>query len=345
MLAYTIQGRDVNLDILRVVGYRQFCNKIWNAVKFALTYVSDFTPTATTAADLTSMKGISKRDLFILHKLNETITECATSFNSYSFSNVTTALHSFFLYDMCDLYLELLKPVFNDNSEGNADTRRCAQATLYTVIEQFLRLCHPIMPFVTEELWQRLPNREGLCSPKSIMIAAYPKPNADWVNSAVHTNYDGFKTYVNCARSMRTSYKIANATKTNFYYKCTDLKIKKGIDDLSIDFCTLAKSNFIQEYDDNTPKGCSVKVINDQLSIMVDLRGAVDFDAEIARLAKDVTRINPLLEQLKKKMNSAGYDKTPESVRATHEAKISAYNTELENIEIAMSEMKLIASA
>jgi valyl-tRNA synthetase len=327
---------------LRVVGYRQFCNKIWNACKFALEYVSDFTPTPTTSIDLINMRGISKRDLYILHRLNETITECDINFKSYLFGNVTTTLHSFFLYDVCDLYLELLKPVFNDNSIENAETKLCAQATLYTVLEQYLRLCHPIMPFVTEELWQRLPNRSGLNAPKSIMIASYPITNKDWIHPDIQTSYESFKTYLNVGRSLRTQYKIGNSTKTNFYYKCTDVNLSTSISDLSYDFCTLCKSNFLKEYDDNTPKGCSIKVIDESLSIMLDLRGAVDIDEEIARLTKDMLRINPLIEQLNKKINSAGYEKVPEKVKEANEAKLTGYNTELANIATAVSEMESI---
>ena len=91
----------------------------------------------------------------------------------YTFGAATSAVHSFFLYDVCDLYLELLKPVMYDESEANKDRKYSAQATLYTVLEQTLRLMHPFMPFVTEELWQRLPNRTMLTDVPSIMIGNF----------------------------------------------------------------------------------------------------------------------------------------------------------------------------
>ena len=100
LLAYTSQGRDINLDIKRVVGYRQFCNKLWNAVRFALTYVTDFTPTPTIHIDILKSPYISKRDLFILSKLNSTIQECNLHIKEYSFGAVASSLHSFFLYEV-----------------------------------------------------------------------------------------------------------------------------------------------------------------------------------------------------------------------------------------------------
>eukprot|EP01038_Epipyxis_sp_PR26KG_P012499 gene12499-16767_t len=158
LLAYTVQGRDVNLDIKRVVGYRQFCNKLWNAFKFAITYITEFIPTPTIHLEIASNPLASKRDLYILSRLNATIKECNLTIEGYLFGATTNALYSFFLYEVCDIYLEIIKPTFYNKSEENAGHRHVTQATLFTVLEQFLRLTHPMMPFVTEELWQRLPN-------------------------------------------------------------------------------------------------------------------------------------------------------------------------------------------
>ena len=185
LLAYTVQGRDVNLDIKRVVGYRQFCNKLWNAVRFALTYLTatgaddGFTPSPSMQIELASscsggksgavetFSGLSLRDRFILSRLNATIRSCNRHMEAYSFGEVTTALHSFFLYDFCDLYLELIKPVVTGESGAQ---KLAAQATLFTCLEVFLRLAHPLMPFVTEELWQRLPK---LLTVSFYYLAAY----------------------------------------------------------------------------------------------------------------------------------------------------------------------------
>lgn len=104
LLAYTVQGRDVNLDIKRVVGYRQFCNKLWNAVRFALTYIpADFQPTPTMHLNLSAAHGAAPRDAFVLSKLNGLIASCTKSLEEYSFGSVANSLHSFFLYDVSSL--------------------------------------------------------------------------------------------------------------------------------------------------------------------------------------------------------------------------------------------------
>ena len=179
------KGRDVNLDIKRVVGYRQFCNKLWNAVKFGLTYLTDFEPTPTMHLTVPSDPSVAGRDLCILSKLNKVIKEVNQYIEDYTFGLATNAIHSFFIYDVCDTYLELMKPVFYDLSEENKSRMLCAKMTLFTVLEQFLRLIHPFMPFVSEELWQRLPFLSKMTSVKSIMIASYPTEVTTWENHEV----------------------------------------------------------------------------------------------------------------------------------------------------------------
>ena len=168
-----------------MVGYRQFCNKLWNAVKFGLTYLTDFEPTPTMHLTVTSDISVAGRDLCILSKLNKVISEVNQYIGDYTFGLATNSIHSFFIYDVCDTYLELMKPVFYDLSEENKSKVYCAKVTLFTVLEQFLRLIHPFMPFVSEELWQRLPFLNKMTSVKSIMIAAYPSTVATWENEEV----------------------------------------------------------------------------------------------------------------------------------------------------------------
>ena len=342
LLSYTVQGRDVNLDISRVVGYRQFCNKMWNAVRFALTYVSDFKPSPTLASEIPSIEGVSQRDLFILHRLNQTIEDIDINMKAYLFGNVTSALHSFFLYDVCDVYLELVKPVFFDTDTSDAACKRkwAAQATLYTVLEQYLRLCHPIMPFVTEELWQRLPNMLLLESTESIMLAAYPKSVAAWHNPVVQSQMDLAKECINNARSMRTQYSIANHVKTNFYFRTENVDIRGLLEAQADDFCTLCRGNFFVAEDNDTPKACSIKVVNDELSILVDLTGIVDWDQEITRLTKDMEKLLPLTESLHRKIVSPGYDKVPDAVKEQNTQKLSQYSTEMQNLQNAIAEFE-----
>ena len=212
---------------------------------------------------------VSKRDRFILSRLNQTTKECQISLENYAFANATTALFSFFLYDFCDVYLELVKPVFADTSEENYNRRRIAQATIFTVLEQYLRLLHPFMPYVTEELWQRLPNRLQYSNEATIMIASYPQENDEWTDIAVEKDMEIMKQLIHAARSLRTQYKIANHIKADFYVKTDSSDLKTAVLEQADDFCTLAKGNFLQGIElgegQALPSGYCVTVVSDQL--------------------------------------------------------------------------------
>jgi valyl-tRNA synthetase len=341
-----VQGRDVNLDIKRVVGYRQFCNKLWNGVRFALMYVSDLIPSSSSPQELASLPGISKRDLYILSRLNRTIIDCNQQLSEYNFGAVTSTLHSFFLYDVCDVYLELIKPVVNDSSDENKDQRYAARLTLYVVIEQFLRLTHPLMPFVTEELWQRLPNREHMTNVPSIMIASYPEEMASWTNPAIESDMEIVKELITNARSVRTEYRIPNHVKAEFAFQSIKEEYVRAIQTQSADFCTLAKglSFTYLPPSEAIPKGWGVKVINDQVTLLINLTGLLDVEVEIARLNKELERIEPFLESYRRKIAVPDYEsKVPENVRATNAEKLAAYETEYNatiNAKAAFEAMK-----
>ena len=333
MLAYTTQGRDINLDIKRVVGYRQFCNKLWNAVKFALTYLNDFAPSPTMFVEVLTDSSISGRDKWILSKLNNIIKDCNIYIDNYNFGATALSLYSFFLYEVCDYYLELVKPVMYDSDAANQSRKHCAQVTLYTVIEHYLRLCHPLMPFVTEELWQRLPNREHLTTVPSIMISAYPSAVPTAFNPVVEEQMDLIKEMIICARSLRADYNVTSGSvKTNFYYRSDSPEVIAAFTTFEMDFCTLAKGNYLKLLNPigEAPKGCCIRVINDRVTLFIDLSGIIDLDGEINRLGKEKERISSALEQFKRKVSAPGYDKVPENVKVLNAEKLSSYELELE---------------
>ncbi len=340
LLAYTLQGRDINLDIQRIVGYRQFCNKIWNAFRFATMYVSDFVPLLAMNRQILHSLAVSKRDIFILSRLNATTNEVNAALANYQFAAATTSLYSFFMYDFCDQYLELIKPVFADNSEQNASRKRTTQATLYTVLEQYLRLLHPLMPFVTEELWQRLPHRGYYMDYETIMLAPYPKNIEEWTNEEAEHNMDLIKEAIHSARSLRVQYKIANHVKANFYFRTESEDVKKAVMDQADDFCTLARGNFLQFFDlsQEVPKGYCIQVVSDQLSLLVDLTGLIDVDTEIGRLTKDIERLTPSITTIQRKMAAKDYEtKVPDNVRTQNSEKLAALQAEIEETQRALA--------
>uniref|UniRef100_A0AAY4AF60 valine--tRNA ligase n=1 Tax=Denticeps clupeoides TaxID=299321 RepID=A0AAY4AF60_9TELE len=174
LCAYTSQGRDINLDVNRILGYRHFCNKLWNAVKFAMKALGEnFAPLE--KSQLSGAESVSDR--WILSRLSAAVVLCASGFEAYDFPGITTAIYNFWLYELCDVYLECVKPVLS-RSDGDSDAQSQADVcrqTLYTCLDVGLRLLSPIMPFVTEELFQRLPRRSTKDSPPSISVTSYPE--------------------------------------------------------------------------------------------------------------------------------------------------------------------------
>lgn len=330
-----MQGRDVNLDIKRVIGYRQFCNKIWNAFRFATNYLNEFIPLLGMNRQLLHSVHIATRDKFILSRLNGITNECINALKNYQFAACTSALHSFFLYDFCDLYLELIKPVITDTSSVKAQERsRLAQATLYIVLEQYLRLLHPFMPFLSEELWQRLPHRQHMSDEPSIMLASYPRDIEEWTDEVAEKDMALVREFIHAGRSLRSDYKIANHVKANFYFRTDSSDVKQKLLAQADDFCTLCKANGLNYLDtpvDQLPPGYCIKVVSDQVSILVDLTGLIDVDTEISRLKKDVERLTPTIQTYHRKMTIKDYEtKVPADVRATNAEKLAAYEAELE---------------
>lgn len=158
------------MDILRVIGYREWCNKLWNAVRFAMLKLGDgYTPLLTLCPETMPLSC-----QWILSSLNKVISKTVDSLNAYEFSNAANAVYAWWQYQLCDVYIEAIKPYFNKPEYSLERTH--AQHALWVCLETGLRLLHPFLPFVTEELWQRLPWPKDCERKASIMICDYPSP-------------------------------------------------------------------------------------------------------------------------------------------------------------------------
>jgi valyl-tRNA synthetase len=347
LLAYTVQGRDINLDVKRVVGYRLFCNKLWNATRFALRFVSDFKPTATLLKDLIESGYASTRDNFMISRLmraSELINDCLIS---YRFGDAQQAAYAFWMDDICDVYLELIKPVVYDTSEENKDTRWAAQATLWLALEAGLKLLHPLMPFVTEELWQRLPGRGTLGSsePESIMLAQYPECIAAYKNDEAEMAMAETMKVVKACRSLRASYHIPHKTLTHFFIKASDASKKtilRQIDDIK----TLGRGSEVDvnSSDDKVPQLVGTLIVDDQLTILMDVKGLVDFQVEINRLKKSLDTTAAMIERTTTKMTAMDYaTKVPEEVQAIDKEQLESSTKKMREIEEAIANFERLA--
>ncbi|ORY90506.1 valyl-tRNA synthetase [Syncephalastrum racemosum] len=232
LCAYTTGGRDINLDILRVDGYRKFCNKIWNATRFAMMKLGDsFKPNA--SAQPTGNESLA--DLWVLAKLNKAAKETNKCLAERNFMGATNAIYQFWLYELCDVYIEHIKPVCDGTDET---AKRTAQDTLYTCLEGALKLLHPFMPFVTEELYQRLERRPG-DSVVSIVRASYPVEEPAYANDAAEEQFDNVFEIVRTIRSLAVQHSIKKDGVVTIYAK--DAELAKVLDSEKRAIQTLAK--------------------------------------------------------------------------------------------------------
>jgi len=352
LLAYTVQGRDVSLDIKRVVGYRNFCNKLWNATRFALQFLSDFKPTSTLlTVELPQSKIIAVRDRFILSRLTHAVQAVNDGFINYRFGDAQGAAYSFWIDDLCDVYLELIKPVVYDTSEENKDQRWAAQATLWVSIECGLRLLHPMIPFVTEELWQRLPGRGTLGNDESesIMVAPYPECNGEEKEDASnHRNVaveEGMATVmkiVKACRSLRASYRILNKTLTTFYVEVAP-SIEEAVRAQCDDIRTLGRGETVLINADpaSVPESVGIDVVDEFTTVKMDIKGLVDYDVEIKKLEKNLGKTLPLLKNLERKMGADGYGKNvKEELKKRDGEKLEGLKKKVGDIEEAVGKFR-----
>lgn len=200
LCASTNLSRDVNLNILRVEGYRRFCNKLWNATRFALLklqFVQEKDGWCPSAASFAPSGNESRLDAWILHRLNTAIETTTDSLEQYNFMAATTAVYSFCLYDLCDVYIEGVKPLFEN---GDLKQRKSVCDILYECLESTLKLLHPFMPYVTEELYQRLPRRPNDRCP-AIIVSSFPTTHPGWVFPKEYTEFDSVLEVVSGIRS------------------------------------------------------------------------------------------------------------------------------------------------
>ncbi|CAL8359579.1 unnamed protein product [Arctogadus glacialis] len=342
LCAYTSQGRDINLDVNRILGYRHFCNKLWNAVKFAMKTLGDnFVPWE--KAQLSGEE--SAVDRWILSRLAAAVGSCTAGFQAYDFPGITTAIYSFWLYELCDVYLESVKPVFGDAEADGAAQRRalvCRQ-TLYTCLEVGLRLLAPIMPFVTEELFQRLPRRLPRDSPASISVTPYPETDEFcWQSDEVDRQMEFVMTVVKTIRSLRADYNLTR-TRADCYLQCIDPATASLVQKYSLQIQTLSSSQTVHAVpaDQAVPKGCAVAIASDRCTVNLALKGLIDVEKEVAKLSTKKGELEKQMEKLKEKMAKNDYkEKVPVKVQEQDAEKLRQSQAELEKVKEATDNFK-----
>ncbi|WAR22740.1 SYVC-like protein [Mya arenaria] len=320
LIAYTSQGRDINLDVLRVQGYRFFCNKLWNATRFALIALGEnFKPKPT--SQLSDSE--NEMELWILSRLSYAVDTCKTGFEKYDFQLATSAIYNFWLYELCDWYLENIKPIIYGS---DAEAKVVCQDVLYTCLDVGLRLLHPFMPFVTEELYQRLPRRSDSVPP-SICVTPYPVPqDFPWRNIKLEEEVDFIVKIVKSVRSVRVYVRCSDEETATLLRTHTDL----------IQVTTLAGEVKVM-VDEAPPKGCAVQTVSAKCETHFMIKDFIDIDKEVVKLTGKKERLQGQLKKIEDAMKKDDYTtKVPADVQEQNTSKQSELSQEIETLAVAM---------
>ncbi|MFD1006965.1 valine--tRNA ligase [Oceanisphaera ostreae] len=324
LAAMASTGRDINWDMRRLDGYRSFCNKLWNASRYVLMSTEDQDCGFNSGAS-TGELSYSLADRWIQAQLQVTITEVREALDSYRFDRAANALYEFIWHQFCDWYLELTKPVLWHGSEAE---QRATRKTLIEVLETLLRLAHPIMPYITEEIWQRvapLANRAG----DSIMLAAYPKADASLEDADAMADLEWVKRFIVSIRNLRAEMNLAPSKALSVLLRPAGDDGRRATDNEAF-LKAMAKLDAITHLSPDEEAPTSTKQLIGETELLLPMAGLIDKDAELARLQKELDKTNGEIKRIEGKLNNAGFvAKAPADVVAKEQEKLDEYRAVL----------------
>ncbi|MGB5307356.1 MAG: valine--tRNA ligase [Arenicellales bacterium] len=302
-------GRDINFDLARVEGYRNFCNKLWNAARYVLmnTEGQDCGQNTDDTVDLNAS------DHWIISRLQQVESTVEKSIKDYRLDRMSQALYSFTWDEYCSWYLELSKVVLND-PDASIESLRGTRRTLIRVLETLLRLLHPLTPFITEEIWQRVAPLAD-CSGETIMLQPYPVANEAKIDSAAIAETEWLKSVITGIRNIRGEMNISPGKPLPILFQnCSD-QDHAWLEDNEKRLKTLARIESITCItNDETPPDAATSLVGD-MKVLVPFGAFIDKDAEIKRLQKEMEKLDKDLERSTSKLSNASFvDKAPAAV-------------------------------
>uniref|UniRef100_A0A0G4FFS2 valine--tRNA ligase n=1 Tax=Chromera velia CCMP2878 TaxID=1169474 RepID=A0A0G4FFS2_9ALVE len=371
LLAYTKQGRSINLDVNRVVAYRFFCNKLWNATRFALMkfpegFRARGVETAAVCGSSKSEKGVLDwADRWILHRLSACCGATNKAIEEFQFADAVQATYNFWLYEFCDFYLEIIKPVFQttDTSEAAESRKRGTLEVLYCCLDRGLRLLCPMMPFVTEELYQRLPpsawKRDSICT------ADFPLEVVAWTNTRADDEFRLFSAVVKHFRALQVSLDLPPKERPDGIAGHRDPAFRAFLSQRAADISTVSRMGIVRvlweggEGEGSMPSEgpgagadsgelgkCVKDVVSDQCDVFLDCSGMTNLGQTVSRIAKKIETAEKSLASYQKKASIPDYEtKVPEDVRQMNAEKMATLTEELAGLRGAKENLDRIIAA
>ena len=320
LTAFAAMGRDIKLSEDRIEGYRHFMNKIWNAARFAMMNLPDEAPTA----NLADAKAVYHR--WMLSRLEELKDEMAAAIAGYRFNEAAQCIYKFTWNEFCDWYLELIKGDLNGEDE---EARALAQTVLYTALTEILTLAHPIMPFITQEIYATLPGKDGA----NLAAELYPERRPELRDKDVTAQMELLSGVITCVRTIRAELNIKPSLELELLVRTVRDEDAAFILEHQGLIRSLARVGSVSAGPEvKGPKASASNVVLGN-ELFVPLTGAVDFDAELARLDKEMGKIEKTLGAVEKKLSNTGFtDKAPAEVVEGERVKAATYRETLEKL-------------
>ena len=308
-------GRDVKFDMGRVEGYRNFCNKIWNAARYVLDKGEDCGQNGEPVE-------LSLADRWIISQLQRTEAEVTRQLDQFRFDLAAQALYEFIWNQYCDWYLELSKPVLWDEN-APVERQRGTRRTLVRVLEVALRLAHPFMPFITEEIWQRLAPLAG-AEGDTLMLQPWPVANDSRIDEAAERDIEWVKELMLGVRNIRGEMNIGPGKPLHLYLKNASADDRRRLEENQHLLRKLVKIEAFTVLEASDEAPLSATALVGELEVLVPMAGLIDKDAELARLNKEIQRLQSEVERVGGKLSNAAFvDKAPPAVIEKERAKLA----------------------
>ncbi len=335
-------GRDINFDLKRVEGYRNFCNKIWNASRFVLMNCVDNEGTAKPIDQTANPEVWELPEKWIISRLNSSIKNIHRHFNQYRLDMVSHDIYEFIWNEYCDWYVELAKASLNDDSVTDERKAQIRYVLLH-VLETALRFTHPIMPYLTEQIWQTIAPLLDRKDTDSIVIAAYPKVDNTQISEQTESDMEWLQQLIASVRNIRGEMKLGNAVRLPVLLQNISADEDARLARIANQFKALAKveSLTILKAGDDVPLSSSSMI--GQLRVLVPMKGLIDPTAELARLGKSYDKLKGQAEGISRKLGNEGFvSKAPAEVVDAEKAKLAELEGQLKAMAGQMEELKAL---
>jgi valyl-tRNA synthetase len=335
LAAFAVQGRDVKLAEERIEGYRHFVNKIWNAARLVLMNLDGVERPGEIPE-----KPQKLMHRWILSRLQHVANEVEQAVENYHFNQHAQVLYQFVWHEYCDWYLEMIKPELYGEDE---DAKTLAQAISVRVLEKILILLHPIMPFVTEEIWSKLPQTEG-----SIMDAAFPEAHPKWVDDEAEKQMETIMNVVSGIRNIRGEMNLSPAARLEVVCLCAGASEKELLEkhgDMISDLARLSRLQTARVGEVEKPRVAAGAVMGN-VEVYVLLKGILDFDSELKRLQKEITKLEKEVAVTAKKLSNDDFlQRAPADVVEKEREKADRLGEKMDKIRRHMERIREMQSS